>query len=443
MSVSAAGSVGDPAVATALLGQEPRGLRGVRGADGSLLDLALDGGRVTAVVPAGQGDTEGLDATGWRVLPAACEPHAHLDKALTAHRVRPGAGLDLVGAIESWRELAPHIDAADVRARALAALTRYLGRGITTVRTHVNIPDAADPFVALDVLTTLREELAGTMRLQVCLLPGPLTPDDVLAEAVTRGADVIGGCPHLAPDPRVETSRLLDLAERSGLPVDLHTDEQTALGEGAHDAVDIVDLARQVVARGLQQRVTASHCVRLGSLPPADLDVVLAAVSRAGIGLVTLPITNLYLQGWDSTHLVPRGIAPLRQVLDAGIPLAAGADNLRDPFNPVGRADPFETTSLLVVAGHLRPEEALHAVTDGAREVLGLPAATPAPDSPADLVLVPDVDLGDVVAGAEDARVVLHAGRVVADTRVSRSLALPASSAVPAHPREPALLHGR
>ena len=155
------------------------------------------------------------------------------------------------------------------------------------------------------------------------------------------------------------------------------------------------------------------------------------------MGIVTLPITNLYLQGWDATHLAPRGLTAVRAILDAGIPLAAGADNLRDPFNPVGRADPFETTSLLITAGHLTPVEALAAVTTGARTVLGLPPvldAGPGRRTPegalalpvaADLVLVPDIDLGDVLAGAVDARVVLHAGRVLADSRTSRALALP------------------
>jgi cytosine deaminase len=115
----------------------------------------------------------------------------------------------------------------------------------------------------------------------------------------------------------------------------------------------------------------------------------------------------------------------VRRILEAGIPLAAGGDNLRDPFNPAGRADPFETTSLLMTAGHLRPAEALAAVTSGARTVLGLPPAGTAPGDVADLMLVPDCDLGDLLAGAEDARIVLSGGRVVADTRIHRTLDLP------------------
>jgi cytosine deaminase len=78
-----------------------------------------------------------------------------------------------------------------------------------------------------------------------------------------------------------------------------------------------------------------------------------------------------------------------------------------------------------MTAGHLRPQEALAAVTSGARAVLGLRPAGTAPGDAADLLLVPDTDLGDVLAGADDARVVVSGGRVVADTRVRRFLDLP------------------
>jgi hypothetical protein len=73
--------------------------------------------------PAGVGDPGvELDATGWRVLPSAVEPHAHLDKALTAPRVDPAAGNDLPAAIAQWQALVTGIDSADIAERALAAV---------------------------------------------------------------------------------------------------------------------------------------------------------------------------------------------------------------------------------------------------------------------------------------------------------------------------------
>lgn len=411
----------------ALAGTRVGALTGVRLLGGEVADVLLDGDRVASVHPAGElpaTATDGvlLDARGWRWVPGAAEPHAHLDKALTHVRTDPEAGNDLLTAIAQWRALVPGIDRADLLARARAAVERYVARGITTIRTHVDGLLDGDPLRGVDALVELREELRDVVHLQVCLLAGQDIDDPVLEEAVGHGIDVVGGCPHLADDPALQTRRMLDLAERHGLPVDLHTDEQT---DPSH--VDLVDLAEQVIARGLQGRVAASHCVRLGSLDAAALAPVLDVVARAGIGIVTLPITNLYLQGRGVDGVVPRGLPPLRAILDAGIPLAAGADNLRDPFNPVGRADPFETTSLLVTAGHLTPREALAAVTDGPRTVLGLPPVGAVAGHAADLVLVPDVPLLDVLAGATTARVVVHGGRVVADTRVSTSVLLPAS----------------
>jgi cytosine/creatinine deaminase len=422
-------SVGDSAGRAVLAGVEVGALRGARLPDGTLGDVLIDGGTVGHL----PGSGADLDATGWRVLPAACEPHAHLDKALTAPRLRPGSGNDLRAACDEWARLLPALDRADIEARAGEAVRRYVARGITTIRSHVDLHPgvgSADPFRGVDALVALRERLRGRVTLQVCLLAGSETPTPLIHEALARGVDVMGGCPHLAPVPRAELERLLDVAAEHGLPVDLHADEQTDVALPDED-LDIIGLARGALARGLRGPLTASHCSRLGMLPPGRLGPVLDEVAAAGIGVVTLPITNLYLQGRDDTHAAPRGLTAIRAILDRGIPLAAGADNLRDPFNPGGRADPFETTSLLMTAGHLTAEAALAAVTAGARTVLGLPPAGTAPGERADLVLVPDGPLGDVLAGASDARVVLHGGRVVADTRVHRTTDLGGSMMAP------------
>ncbi|TCO40491.1 cytosine deaminase [Kribbella antiqua] len=386
-------------------------LPGVRALDGSLVDLTLGEGRIVSVEAA-------TTPSGWRVIPAASEPHAHLDKALTGERVDPEQN-DLPAAIAQWRDLAARIDSEDIYDRALRAVRRYVSRGITTIRSHVDLPGTGDPMRGVDALVRLREYLGDRVTLQLVALAGHQTSDDVIEEALARGIDILGGCPHLAPAPTPELTRLLDIAQRSGVPIDLHADEQVPAPE-----LDLEMLAKEVIARGLTQQVTASHCVRLGSLPPDQLAPVLELVKEAGIGIVTLPITNLYLQGREASHLVPRGLTAVRAILDAGIPLAAGGDNLRDPFNPVGRADPFETTALLIAAGHLRPSEALAAVTTGARTVLGLPQVGIEAGRPADLIVVPDTDLGNVLAGWDDTRIVLHGGRVVAVSHVSSMEAL-------------------
>ena len=134
--------------------------------------------------------------------------------------------------------------------------------------------------------------------------------------------------------------------------------------------------------------------------------------------MVTLPQTNLWLQ--DRSHSAApavRGLTPVRVLRAAGVPVAAGADNLRDAFNPLGRADPLETASLLAAAAHLPLDQALAAVSADAWTVMGRPAPALRPGSPAAFVAVAAGDAGDAVAGPPPDRVVIRGDRVVARTR--------------------------
>ncbi|NUP75350.1 MAG: amidohydrolase family protein, partial [Sinomonas sp.] len=167
---------------------------------------------------------------------------------------------------------------------------------------------------------------------------------------------------------------------------------------------------------------TASHCVRLGTLDAARRGAIIREVRDADLGIATLPITNLYLQGWEHPVATPRGLPPLRELLDVGVRVGAGADNVRDPFNPVGRSDALETASLLVTAGHLSPAEAYDLVSHGARSVMGLAPAGAVPGAQADFLAIRAANLADATASAPAERIVIHRGRVVAATEVRRVL---------------------
>jgi cytosine deaminase len=392
-------------------------LRGGALPDGRPVDVRIEDGVVTAVgapgtVTAGPGET--LDATGAVLLPAPAEPHAHLDKALTWDAIEPPAG-DLRRAIESFRDFAADEPETGIEDRATRALERMLAAGTTAVRTHVDFFGGADPMRGFRALGAVRRRFAGLVDLQLVALPGWDTPTALVEEAMTEGADLIGGAPHLSPDPLADLTRLLDLAERLGVGVDLHTDE------GLDGPVTLQAYAERT--RDWPVVRSAGHCVRLGTLPEAELAPVVAAVRAADIGVITLPITNLYLQGWETPVSTPRGLTAVRALLDAGLRVAAGADNLRDPFNPMGRGDALETASLLVTAGHLSIAEAVHAVTNGARSVLGLPPAGAETGAAADLLLVRAASLADAVAFAPADRTVLRAGRLVATTSTVTTIA--------------------
>jgi len=223
------------------------------------------------------------------------------------------------------------------------------------------------------------------------------------------GVDGIGGCPHLEGDPHAVHDFFLTTAAEAGLPVDLHTDENLDAACFA-----LPDLVKRVIKTGFAHGVTASHCVSLGMQPDFVQQAVAELVAQAGISVVTLPSSNLYLQGRDHQVAMPRALTAIRALRRAGANLAAGADNLQDPFNLVGRGDCLETASLMVMAGHLLPDDAYHSVSAAVRTAMRLPAAGTQIGDAAELVLVPARSIREAIAFGPGDRAVVHAGRLVA-----------------------------
>jgi len=341
---------------------------------------------------------------GYIVVPAFAEPHAHLDKAFLAERVPNPTG-DLLGAIAAINAARGEITVADTIERAERAARLMACNGCTAIRTHADLTEG-NGLISVEALIEVRDRLRDVVEIQIVAMPGrpslgPLGANvrALLAEAIAMGVDLIGGAPHLEEDAHAANEQMLGIAADAGLGVDLHTDE--TLDEGV---CGLADLAERVLATGFPHAVTASHCVSLGVLPESRQREVAELVARAGIHVVALPQTNLFLQGRGMPSSVPRGLTAVRVLRDAGVHVAAGADNLQDMFNPMGRGDPLETASLMVTVGHLLPEDAMATVTTESRHVLGLPT-----EGEIDRVAIKAGSIREAIAFAPPHRVVLRA----------------------------------
>ncbi len=392
--------------------------------DGRALALRLDpaAGTVLAAAPALE-PAEGedvVDCTGMVLLEAPVEPHAHLDKALTAG-LAPNPRGDLLGAIDAWHALAATLEEDEILERGRAAALELVARGTTTIRSHVDVGSSSGER-GLRALVRLRDELAaeGLAVLQLAALPAIRDGADMralLEAAVAAGADVVGGCPQIHPDPEDCVAAAVETAAAHGLAVDLHMDE--ALAPERSYLGTFVDAVSDA---GLGGRAVASHCVSLGTMPEADQADLAARAAAAGVAVIALPQTNLFLQARDRPVAPPRGLTAIAALRAAGAVVAAGADNVRDPFCTMGRSDALETAALLVMAAHLTPEEAWAAVSSDARRAIGAPAAPLEPGAPAEVLAVRGTSLADAVARGSEERIVIHRGRVVAQTSVATEI---------------------
>ena len=141
---------------------------------------------------------------------------------------------------------------------------------------------------------------------------------------------------------------------------------------------------------------------------------------------MTNPQTSLYLHARSASTAPPRGLTSVGTLRQAGVAVAAGQDNLQDPFNPLGRGDPLEIAGLLMLVAHLDVDDAYRSVSDEARRVLGLEPVRIADGFPADLLAVRAASLRQAVAMAPSAdgdRIVFRRGRRVPVRSGGRALA--------------------
>ncbi|HEX4981185.1 MAG TPA: amidohydrolase family protein, partial [Ilumatobacteraceae bacterium] len=366
---------------------------------GEIVDVRIEGPVIDSVGPTIEpqpGDVV-VDLEGFLLLASAVEPHAHLDKAFLAERIENPTG-DLMGAILAMQANRHLLDVPDIIERAERAARLMAANGFTAVRTHADTT-REHGLRSIEALLEVKKRVADVIDVQIVSLCGwPMTGvagaanRALLREALEAGADLVGGCPHLEGAASASaTEFFLAIAAEFAVPVDLHTDETLDRA-----ACGLSELARGVLA-GFPHAATASHCVSLGQLPVDEQRAVAELVAEAGVNVIALPHTNLFLQG-RGTAPMPRGLTAVGALRAAGVNVAAGADNLQDPFNPVGRACPFETAGLMIMSVHDLPAVAWSAVTVAPRRALGLPPVAVTAGAPADLMAVRAATVREAIA---------------------------------------------
>ena len=365
---------------------------------------------------------------GYLVLPAAVEAHAHLDKAFLADRIANPTG-DLRGAIEAMERNRGSLTVADVIARAVRAAELMARNGFRAVRTHADVT-TDNGLRSVEGLIEVRRRVAEIIDREIVALCGwPVLgragadQRALLRDALDLGADLVGGCPHLEEEgTRPATEYLLGVAVERELAVDLHTDE--TLDPGIRGLADLAE----IVADGFPHPVTASHCVSLSMVPSDEQRRVAEQVAAAGIGVIALPHTNLYLQGRGHVPM-PRGLTAVAALREAGVTVAAGGDNLQDPFNPLGRGCPLETAGLMMLTCHLSAPDAYDAVSASAAMVTGRAPADVEVGAPADLLAVRADSLRHAIAFTPEDRIALRGGREIGVVRGEGGIAnLPETS---------------
>jgi cytosine/creatinine deaminase len=381
-------------------------LRGVAlpGENGSH-DVVLEGGHIAAI-DLRRGQPERL------ALPAFADLHLHADRAYARG---PQQSKSLADAIEQVQEIRASATEQEIFDRACRLFERALGHGSIRLRTHVDV----DPLVEdrpLRAISAARAQFAGRLDVSIVafatslLDPAAHQADLRLSAAVSMGADMVGTAIPFHPDPQASIDALLDQAESLGVKADFHIDETVD-----PDVLWVGYLADRCHERGLVGVVSASHCCSLSSVESDLAARTIEKLAAARMSVIVLPATNLYLQDRGSVTPRRRGLTLVRELIDAGVGVRFGSDNVGDVFYPYGDADPLEAAFLAAIGAHLEDEDDLLAAICDGRSRLRV-------GDPADIVVIPARSLRDALARRPGGRTVIRGGRILSGPLPPRSL---------------------
>ena len=381
------------------------------------VDLAIADGRIVSVGRADEAARETVDVAGRVVTPGLVEAHIHLDKALLVDRVS-GSAETAAEAIRLTSVAKRGFTTADIGARARRVLDLAVAAGTTAMRAHVEV----DPIVGLagmDAMLALKREYAPAVELQLCafaqegIVQSPGT-EALMRRALEMGADLVGGCPYNDTDAGRHIEIVFALAREFGVDADFHVD---FTDEPEH--LHVREIVRQTVRAGWQGRVAVGHLTELAALPAVEQAALIAELAAARIGVISLPLTDLYLMGRRDERNVRRGLTPIRRLLEAGIPVALASNNIRNPFTPIGTADPAHLTFVAAVAAHMGTRDLMRdlvaAITHHPARILNLRDYGCAAGCRADLVVWECERVEEIVMALPPRRFVVKAGRVTVE----------------------------
>ena len=382
----------------------------------ALYDIAVRAGRIEVIEESSDlSAAVVLDAAGGLVTEPFVNPHLHLDKVYTLQRLDEESSLrayhgegmgNAMSAIEAASRVKEAYSQDWIAENARRALRAAAVHGNTYIRAFADV-DSKARLEGVKALLQVKEEFRGAVELQVVAFPqdGVLREPGaagLVEEAVALGADVVGGIPWIEytdADAREHVRQMFDIAVANDRPVSMLVDDA---GDPGLRTLEMMAVA--AIETGWQGRVLAHHARAMALYPEPYFHKLAALLRQAGMAVVTDPHTG-------PLH------ARVRELLDAGVGVCLGQDDISDGYYPFGRNNMLEVAFL---AAHLLwmtteddMERLYDMITVDAARAMGLDNLRLGVGAPADMVVL---EAPSVLEALRDHRAPVHVirnGRVL------------------------------
>lgn len=355
-----------------------------------LADIGIEGGKIAALAERLTGDSElTIDAQGNLVTESFINPHLHLCKVYTRQMMDDeqltGYHGEGMGKAMTTIELAARVKEKYAEEWIIKNVRRALAQAALHGNTHIRAFADVDSKARLEAVKALlraREEFKGILKIQVCAFaqdglrrePGA---SDLMRQAMEAGADVAGGIPwieYTEADIQAHIREIFDLAQEYNKDVSMLVDDAGDAGLRSLEG-----MAVETIQRGWQGRALAHHARAMELYPQPYFQKIAALMKQAQMAVVSDPHTG-------PLH------ARVKELLEEGVTVCLGQDDISDGYYPFGRNNMLEVAFL---AAHLlwmttnREIETLYdMITVNAARAMNIEAHVLHIGSPANLVVL-------------------------------------------------------
>ena len=386
-------------------------------------DIAISGGRVEEISEKiKSASSKEIDAKGNLVTETFVIAHLHLDKVMTGslaeeaalRQYQESSMAGAMSAIELASKVKEHYREAEIVDRVRKVLTDAEYYGVSHIRAFADV-DTKAKLTGVTALVKIREEFKDRIGIQIVAFPQdgiirePGT-EQLLHKSMELGADVVGGIPWIEytdEDSRRHTDIAFEIAKKYDADIAMLTDDA-----GDPELRTTEYLASSAIRNGWIGRVAACHARATALYNEVYHRKLCALLKKGEVGVVSDP------------HTGPLHVR-VKDLLNAGVTVALGQDDVYDAYYTYGRCNMLEVAFL---GSHLlwmmmpQDRELLYdMITVNPAKIMRIQEYGLEAGKPANLVVLNATDLREAFVYHSEPLYVIRNGTLSCETRLKRT----------------------
>ncbi len=276
--------------------------------------------------------------------------HAHFDKAY--YISREGLDKSNLKMEEKWNlsdDIKRNSTVEQIKERIRRSLDNMINQGCKLTCTFVDAYEAVG-HKAIDAANAVKEEYKDKIKLVTMTQPlGGLIDEKArtLYEEITAKADIAGGLPSKdRPNDDQSFDLLFEIAKKLNKPAFIHIDQENNPNER-----DSEKLITAVKKHGYQNRTVAVHALSVSAQPKEYRMKIYKEFAELGIAVIVCPVEAINMLQLDQFNApVHNSIANVPEMLEAGVLVGLGTDNISDFYGPFNDGDMWIELRMLMEA---------------------------------------------------------------------------------------------